>query len=144
MKEQGRVNILIIILVFIFICCMSVFIWYRSALGAVQSNSEKVVINIENGNGISNIADILESNGIIKNANVFKIYCKLHNRTALQAGKYELDKNMSLNDIINKLENGEILDETVTITFIEGKNMRWIAKTIDENTENSEKDVFEL
>ena len=87
---------------------------------------------------------MLEKEGLIKNASTFKIYCKLHNRTKLQAGKYELDKNMSVEKIIIELEKGNIVDESVTITFIEGKNMRWIVSTIAEKTNNTEDDIYTL
>ena len=36
------------------------------------------------------------------------------------------------------------MDETVTITFLEGKNMRYIASTIAENTNNTANDVYQL
>ena len=94
--------------------------------------------------GVSQIADKLEDESIIKNATVFKIYCKLNNKTSLLAGKYELDKNMTVEQIISELEKGNVVDDSVTITFIEGKNMKWIASTIAEYTENSEDDVYVL
>ena len=50
----------------------------------------------------------------------------------------------NLEQIVTKLNKGEIFDETVTITFVEGKNMRYIAKTISENTNNTEEDVYEV
>ena len=90
------------------------------------------------------IAETLESNNLIKNASAFKIYCKLNNEKTMQAGKYELDKNMSVKQIVNELKNGNVVDETVKITFLEGKNMRWIASTIAEATDNTEEDVFNL
>ena len=39
---------------------------------------------------------------------------------------------MPLSEILKKISSGEIFDESVKITFKEGKNMRWIAKTIAE------------
>lgn len=120
------------------------FIWYNSSLNATQKNSENVTVIIENGAGINGIAKKLKQENLIKNEFAFKIYCKLSNRTQLQAGKYELNKNMSVQQIVSVIEKGNIVDESVTITFIEGKNMRWIAKTISENTKNTENDVYNL
>ena len=144
-KENGSIGIIIlVILIFIALAIAVVAMWYSSSLKAVQKDSQKVTVIIEDGIGVSGIADTLEKNGVIQSATTFKIYCKINNKTKMQAGKYELDKNMSVDQIITKLEKGSIIDESVTITFIEGKNMRWIAKTIAEKTENSEDDVFEL
>lgn len=146
-RESGKVGIGIVIfllLIIVIVAGLGVNFWYKSEIKPVQSNSEKVVVEIAGGSGISKIASQLEESGLIKNADAFKIYCKLNKRTAMQAGKYELDKNMSVADIINQLEKGNIVDETVTITFPEGKNMRWIVSTIAEKTNNSENQIYEL
>ena len=146
-RECGKVRIgmvIFLLLIVVIVAGVGINFWYKSEIKPVQSNSEKVVVEIVGGSGISKIATQLEENGLIKNADAFKIFCKLNKRTAMQAGKYELDKNMSVADIIAQLEKGNIVDETVTITFPEGKNMRWIASTIAEKTNNSENQVYEL
>ena len=146
-RENGKVRIgmiMFLLLIIVIVAGIGVNIWYKSEIKPVQSSSEKVVVEIAGGSGVSKIASQLEESGLIKNADAFKIFCKLNKRTAMQAGKYELDKNMSVADIIAQLEKGNIVDETVTITFPEGKNMRWIASTISEKTNNSKNQVYEL
>lgn len=146
-KENGMSKILLLIIVFIIICIIVGVIGYfsyNSLLGPVQSNSEKGIVSIAEGSGINGIAEKLENEGFIKSATAFKIYCKLNNDVTMQAGKYELDKNMSVEEIIKSLKTGNIVDETVKITFIEGKNMRSIASLIAEKTNNTEEDVFNL
>jgi UPF0755 protein len=146
-KENGVSKILVVILVFILLVIIGIFgglFWYNSNLQAIQKDSEKVLIVIEEGSGSTKIAEQLEENGLIKNATAFKIYCKLNESNTMQAGKYELDKNMTVEQIIEELQNGNVIDETVNITFIEGKNMRWIASTIANQTTNTEEDVYDL
>lgn len=146
-KENGVSKILIVLIIFVLLCVLGVvitIITYNSLLKPVQSNSEKVIVSISEGSGVSGIATELEKSGVIKNADVFKIYCKINKSTSMKAGKYELDKNMSVEDIIKILTEGKVVDETVTITFIEGINMRKIAAVIEEKTENTEEDVFNL
>lgn len=146
-RECGKIGIgmvIFLLLIIVIVAGLGINFWYKSEIKPVQSNSEKVVVEIVGGSGISKIASQLEESGLIKNADAFKIYCKLNKRTAMQAGKYELDKNMSVADIIAQLEKGNIVDETVTITFPEGKNMRWIVSTIADKTNNSENQVYEL
>lgn len=146
-EEKGASKLVLIIIVFLLIIALVVlgfFVWYNLSLKEVQKDSQKVIVEIQEGSGISGIADLLEQNGLIKSATAFKIYCRLNEDTAMQAGKYELDKNMSVEQIINELQNGNVVDETVTITFVEGRNMRWIANTIAENTDNTEEDVYNL
>lgn len=147
-KENGFSKVLLILVVLVVICIICTIVGYftyNSLLEPVQNNSERIVVTITEGSGISGIADKLEKEGIIKNANAFKVYCKLSkDNITMQAGKYELDKSLSVQDIVKYLSSGDIVDETVKITFVEGKNMRNVAFVIAEKTNNTEEDVFNL
>jgi len=145
-KENGRIilKVLIFIILFIVIVGACGLIWYNLSIKPVQTQSEKVIVEIEYGTGISKIADQLEASGVIKNAEAFKIYCKMNNRTLIKAGKYEFDKNMTIDQILSMVEKENVLDETVTITFPEGKNIKWIVATIAENTNNTEEQIYAL
>lgn len=145
MKKSSVIFLFVIILI---ICgCMGVYVWYGSNLAALKASTENVEyirVEIKEGMGISQIAELLETSGIIRNAEVMKIYSKLNNVTGLQAGKYDLTPEEDMPSIINHIVKGEIADDSVKITFIEGKNMRYVAKIIAEKTNNTEDDVFEL
>lgn len=146
-SENGRIKIGVIILVLLLIIIAIVigaFCWYKTGIKPVQSESETVIVEIIDGSGVSKIASQLEEQGLINNAKAFKIYYKINNKKAILAGKYELDKKMTVEEIITQLEKGNVVDETVTITFPEGKNMRWITETIAKNTSNSEEEIYEL
>lgn len=146
LKENGKIGIVVffvVILVIIIICAGS-FMWYTSSLKAIQKNSQKVEIVINDGTSTSQIAEKLENSGVIRSATAFKVYCKLEKKNSLMAGKYEFDKNMSVHDIVDRLTNGAIVDDSVTITFIEGKGIESIAKTIANNTNNTEEDIYKL
>lgn len=121
-------------------------LWYSNSIKPVinSENNKSIEVEIEDGMGTSSIANLLEKNNIIKSAAAMKIYVKLNNITNLKAGKYELYNNEDLKTIVKHIENGDITDDSVKITFIEGKNMRWIAKTIADKTENTVDDVFNL
>ena len=93
---------------------------------------------------ITKITKLLKNNSVIRNELVAQIYIKLHDVKGLQAGKYLFNGQDSLKTVLNTLENGKVMDETVTITFLEGKNMRYIASTIAEKTNNTANDVYEL
>lgn len=142
MKKAIIIVSLIIILV-IAIAVGGAMLLYNNSLKAVSNNSEKVVVEIEKGMVASQIADTLESKELIKSALTFKIYTKLNKVSGMQAGTYKLDKNMSVEEIIEALKKGsDYYPNSLDITFLEGKNMRWIAKTIAANTNNTEADVF--
>lgn len=136
--------ILIIAVVIILMVIISIFAWYNNALKPVSSDESIVRVEIPENTGTSTIAKLLEENNVIKSATVMKIYCKINNVNILQAGKYDLDASEDMATILEHIINGDVVSDEIKITFVEGKNMRWIAEIIAENTVNSEDDVFEL
>ena len=70
-EEKGASKLVLIIIVFLLIIALIVlgfFVWYNLSLKEVQKDSQKVVIEIQEGSGISGIADLLEQNGLIRSA----------------------------------------------------------------------------
>ncbi len=148
MKSKKIIIAIAIILIVIIFLAIGVFVWYSNCLKPVSSmpieENEPIRIEITEGMGVSKIADLLEESNVIKNASVMKIYAKINNIGALQAGKYDLNNSENMPTVLSHIINGEIVNDEVKITFIEGKNMRWVAKAIAEKTVNSEEDVFNL
>ena len=141
-KNIIRIVIIAIITV-ILITILSCFVWYFNSISAVdKSNENEIEIEIPEGSYATKIADILLENNLIKSKKAFKIYIRLNNSTDLKAGTYYLKQNMSLKDIINTIKSGN--NSQKNITYIEGKNIRWLAKEIAKTTNNSEEDVYNL
>ncbi|HIT71782.1 MAG TPA: endolytic transglycosylase MltG [Candidatus Scatovivens faecipullorum] len=142
------VILLIIILAIVIIGIAGIFIWYNNNLKPVSKlpveENEVIRVEIPEGYGISDIAKLLEDSNIIKSATVMKIYSKLNNISSLKAGKYDFNNSEDMPQIVAHILNGEVANDEVNITFIEGKNMRWIAKTIADKTVNTEEDVYNL
>lgn len=119
--------------------------FYNINLKAVSSSSKEVDFMVESGSTYYSIASKLKSKGLIKNEFCFKLYIKFNKVSSLEAGTYKLNKNMSVEDIIKVLSNGNTYNpDAIVITFKEGKNMRSIASVISKYTDNSEDDVFNL
>lgn len=142
--KKTKLVILIISLI-IFCAIIASIIWYKTQQKPVNSQTVTTKnIEIISGTSTVEIVDLLKQNGIIKSSLATKIYIKLNKIKGLQAGKYELSTNMPLEAILSKISSGEVMSEEVTITFLEGKNMRWIASKIAEDTNNTENDVYTL
>ena len=144
---KKSLKILIIIVSILIISMVWGLIFYNISLKPVnkEKKSEEIILEIPEGYGIAKIANLLKEKNVIKNELTFKIYVKLSGKSNLQAGKYLLENGKEdVSQIVEKMKNGNIYKEDVNITFIEGKNMRSIAKTIAKNTNNTEKDVFKL
>ena len=143
-----KVKIIIgVIVAIILVIIISLFLFYSQGLKAPKTNNgenAEKIIQIESGSSTLNIINNLKQNNIIKNEFIAKIYIKLHDVKSLKAGKYKFEGNESLPEVLNILTEGKVMDETVTITFLEGKNMRYIASQIADNTNNTTNDVYNL
>ena len=140
------VIIVLIIVGLIVIALGSVFAWYNISISPVDNDDiTSHSLEIPMGSGSSTIATKLKNEGLIKNELAFKIYVKLNNINNFQAGTYNLTKNLSVKEIAEILQTGKVNGkDSISITFVEGKNMRWVASKIAENTNNSEEDVYSL
>lgn len=140
MKLKG---ILIALFVLGVCFCLFIFCFYKYSLTAVSNdNTEDIIVTIEAGS-IDSIGKILKENDLIRNELVFKVYIRLNKINNLQASTYKFNKSMPLEEIISILEKGNSYNpDEIMITFKEGKNIRQIATTISENTNNSYDDVI--
>lgn len=138
-KKIIIIGVIVALLVIIFVP----IIIYNTLVNS-ENVKEETEITIDIGSGSSKIANILKENKVIKSETIFKIYVKLNKINNFQAGTYKLEKGMNVPEIVKLLQTGKVYNESVKITFLEGKNMRWIASKIEESTNNTKDDVFNL
>lgn len=132
-------------LIIFLILILGIVIAYTSMFTKVGSSNTEIQIEIPLGTGTSGIAKILKQNNIIKSELGFKIYTKINNISDFQAGTYNLRQNMTLKEITKSLQSGIVFDpEQLNFTYLEGKNIRWLAEEIAEKTNNTKQDVYEL
>ena len=148
-KLKNKKSLIIIIASFVIILVISIlsfFSWYKNSLKPVSPNEKdsSVRIVIPEKTGTVGIAEILHNKGLIKNELSMKIYAKMNKINNLKAGKYDLNRSDDLPTILSHIQNGDIANDEVKITFIEGKNIRWFAKKIADKTNNTEDDVYNL
>lgn len=144
---MGRKMYIIIgvILAIILIGIISIFSWYKIGTKAPKNTENKeTIVEIKNGTSTVEILKQLKNSNVIRNELVAKMYIKMNNVKSLQAGKYLFNGQESLESVFDILSTGKVMDETVTITFLEGKNMRYIASTIAEKTNNTANDVYSV
>ncbi len=134
-----------IIAIVVLIIVLAILLGYKLMFTRVSSSDEEIEVAIPLGTGTNGIANILKENNIIRSKLGFKIYTKLNKVSNFQAGTYYLKQNMSLKEISEMLKSGIMYDQNeIKITYLEGKNMRWLAKKISEVTNNTEDEVFEV
>ena len=127
-----------------FLIVLLTIVVYFSKLGAVSKKDIAVQFKTEQGDTLLTIAQKLKDEDLIKSKFAYKIYLKTHKKGDLKVGTYELNKNMNVKTILKTLTSDEYKEEFMTITFKEGLNIRQIAEIIEENTNYSKEEVFNL
>ncbi|MBE7683503.1 endolytic transglycosylase MltG [Paenibacillus sp. P13VS] len=88
----------------------------------VAASADPVVFEIKSGSGTSQIADQLEQEGLIRSGLAFKGYLKWKKQgSSFMAGTYSMNPGVSYDEIISKLNSGEVVpEEMVKFTIPEG------------------------
>ncbi len=108
MKKRGsRAAIIAVLLVGILIFGVVYFAWttVTDVFQPVDSGAGKTIpLVIQNGESTNQIADQLQSDGLIRNALAFRLWARLKGLdTHLQAGAYNLNTSMTIDAIITQL-----------------------------------------
>ncbi|WP_227994809.1 endolytic transglycosylase MltG [Oceanobacillus sp. CFH 90083] len=150
-KDASKVRKIVAIIIVCFtliiiIGGISAYLYIKSALQPIdEESSTPIEVEIPIGSSSSTIAGILEENGIIKDARVFRFYTKFNNVNEFQAGNYTFNTAMSLDEIIDSLQNGRIIVDAVhTITIPEGLTVDQIAEIYSERLDFSKEDFLEV
>ncbi len=121
------------------------FLYINSAMKPVDPDDDTIKkVKIPIGSSVNGISTLLEEQGIIKDARVFKYYIKFRNESGFQAGEYKLSPSMPIEDIVTSIKTGKLMKEAAfKITIPEGKQLVQIADIIAEKTDQEPKKVFE-
>lgn len=105
---------------------------YGKFIKPVDPNDDNMIsIEVPMGTSVNGIADILYKKGLIRNEGAFKLMVDFSNKSnKMQAGKYELSKSMTLQEMIDELLTGQVSVGTVKITIREGDDVRKIASRL--------------
>ncbi|GAB6256280.1 MULTISPECIES: endolytic transglycosylase MltG [Peribacillus] len=120
------------------------FLYINSAMKPVDPDDDTIKkVKIPIGSSVNGISTLLEEQGIIKDARVFKYYIKFRNESGFQAGEYKLSPSMPIEDIVTSIKTGKLMKEAaMKITIPEGKQLVQIADIIAVKTGEDPKKVF--
>ncbi|WP_245585937.1 endolytic transglycosylase MltG [Paenibacillus pinihumi] len=128
--RRGRITLWVIItllgLILLAAAGAAGYVW--NGLRPAAAGDTKLV-TIPKGSSPFKVAEVLEKEGIIRNAFLFKYYLRYKNEgSQFQAGSYELAPGMEPESIIAKLNSGDTAkEETVQFTIPEGYTVLQIA-----------------
>jgi UPF0755 protein len=107
-------------------------IWVQRQVNPPGAPGERVRLTVEQGMSTSDIAALLEREGIIASADVFKYYARLTGVGSIEAGDYTVEKKSDMSDVIKVLEGGAAKAEEEKITIPEGLTLPEVARVIGE------------
>ncbi len=135
MKNKGKkrrnkktgVGVIIIFAVLIAAALVVTFLVRGMLSTDMGGENESIVVEIPEGSTVSDIADILEENGVVDSAEHFIFLCKSNEEGAeFKFGTY-LFENDDFYSIIDKLNNGKSIDTSIHVTVKEGMWLSEIA-----------------
>lgn len=129
---------------FFVLCFVALLIFYNVSLGATGSKKEEITFVVESGSTSKEIIDLLYQKKLIKNKYVGYVYLKLNNDIVLQAGDYNLNAGMGLETILDTISSGNVIDNSISVTFIEGKRITNYAKIISEKFGYASDEVIKI
>ncbi|NLZ92542.1 MAG: endolytic transglycosylase MltG [Firmicutes bacterium] len=123
-------GILILLVVAIGLFAIQLNIWLKPV--PAMATQEPVIVSIPSGSSTTGIAKILAENGLVRHATVFRYYAKFRGKDqGLQAGNYLFNYGMTMDDILQKLLDGEVYRPTITVTIPEGYTVEQIAQRLE-------------
>ena len=126
-------NAIITLILFLMIAAGGTYIYGKQKIEAPGPLQEDKVVNIPTRAGVTDIADILQREGVIDNnrwAFIGSVFA-LRARSDLKPGEYQFQKNASLRDVISIMVDGKVVQHSVTIP--EGLTSEQIVARLSEN-----------
>lgn len=136
-----KIFIILIILTAVISASSAAFIQYM--ISPMGGDNKKVYFEIKQGEGASSIANKLELQGLIRSSKIFLVFSKyLKYDRKLLSGYYELDRNMSMIDIMKRLNSGR--QAMIRLTIAEGKNIYEIGHYLESQGFTTKKEFLEV
>ena len=121
----------------ILIICLILFVTIVISLPVVtevfdftSTQGDPVTVTIPQGTPISNVAQILKDNNLLKSKLAFKIKIKLSGYDQLNWGTYDLNSGMCLGDILKELASSNGVKQVI-VTIPEGFSVQQIAQRVE-------------
>lgn len=120
--------------------------WLVRQIDPPGGPGEPVAVEIAEGTSASRIAAILDDEGVITSARVFRLYTRVTGAGEFQAGIYrkgEFRRRMAMGDVVDALEAGPRIDYE-RLTVPEGLTLAQIAERVGGLESRSEERFLEL
>jgi UPF0755 protein len=130
-RSPGAVGLLVLLLLLLLVAFGggAYYLWASGASG----ESQPVTVEIPDGATASDVAEILEGKNVIRSGLAFRVVARFRGLgSSIGAGRYVLQTNMRLEEALDVLEAGPIV-ETFMVTIPEGLRLEQVADRVAED-----------
>ena len=106
----------------------AVVLWYQRNVDPPGKPGAEVAITVEPGMSTGEIGQLLEREGVITSASVFRYYVKFNGLGTVEAGDYTLHRKEDMATVVKVLEGGAKVDKGVPLTIPEGLTLKEVAR----------------
>jgi len=133
-EEHGRrwPFVLLALAVTFLVLAGSGILWIEHQVNPPGSAGPAVKITVDPGMSTSDIAALLQREGIISSASVFKYYARLTGLGSIEAGDYTIEKKSDMGHVSKVLEAGAAKAEDDKVTIPEGLTLPKIAQLVQD------------
>jgi UPF0755 protein len=111
----------------------------------IAGAKKEIKFQVEEGDSLQAVGKRLEEKSIIRSGFFFEFYGWLTGREEqIKAGKYNLNSEMSIKEIMNKMAGGNIIKDIVTVRIIEGKRLTDIADILEKQGVAAREEFLEV
>ena len=130
-KKGGAWKILLVLVVLLALAAGAALLFARSEINGRTTDAEPVTVSIQQGSGVSAIAQKLKDAGVIRSAYLFRWYVGQKGTAAkLQYGDFALTPGTGYDDLITALST-YAKAETVRVTIPEGTTAIAVAQKME-------------
>ena len=136
--KKHLVKVLFVTIGVLTVTTIAMISWYLYALTPRTTDENYVVVTIEQGDNVTDIAQRLEEKKVIRSALAFSLYIRISGQSDLKAGEFRVSSKQSTQDVAQSIASGKI--STVNILIAPGLRLDEIIATLVKNG-YSEKDI---
>ena len=103
--------------------------WLYRQVNPSGGPGTKVTVDVEPGTSVAGVAARLDAKGVVRSARIFRLYLKLTGAPTIQAGEYELRRNLSMGAAKAALQRGPSI-KFQKLTIPEGLTLAQIADRV--------------
>ncbi|OPZ51126.1 MAG: putative aminodeoxychorismate lyase [Firmicutes bacterium ADurb.BinA052] len=142
-RPRGRLGLAAMALAAIVLAATGLALLVASGLFVAGHRGERVVVSIPERTPASQIAAILQREGLISSERLFKLAVRASGKaSSLKSGQYEFIRGDSMVSIIERISLGRVM--TIKITVPEGMTAKQVAKLMGDRGLASEDDMIVL